>query len=201
MAMLESARYYVAMLLVISLPGVILYWFSVHPFIDFWRRLDARLALAINYGLILAVSVALFQVRKPLLSIEYGANPALIAISAVLLAVSAALRRKLSRHLPFKTLTGLPELDPGRYPSRLVTEGPYARVRHPRYVQMMLAVLAYALFANYLAGYLTVLICAVLGYFLVLVEEKELCGRFGTEYEAYANRVPRFFPRRGRRGN
>ena len=197
---MDSARYYVVLLLVVFTPGAFLYWLSVHPFIGFWRRLDARLALAINYCLILAVSLAMFQMRKPLLSVEYGANPVLIAIGVVLLGFSAALRRKLSRHLPFRTLTGLPELDPARYPVRLAAEGPYAHVRHPRYVQLFLAVLAYALFANYLAGYLTVLISAVLIYLVTLMEERELRQRFGAEYEAYASRVPRFFPRRAGRG-
>ena len=34
-------------------------------------------------------------------------------------------------------------------------------------------------------------------YFIVVLEERELRDRFGSTYEEYSRRVPRFFPRRG----
>jgi len=36
-------------------------------------------------------------------------------------------------------------------------------------------------------------------FLIVQLEERELRERFGTEYEAYCRRVPRFVPVRGRR--
>ncbi|HWP00391.1 MAG TPA: isoprenylcysteine carboxylmethyltransferase family protein [Methylococcus sp.] len=89
----------------------------------------------------------------------------------------------------------MPELAPARYPQRLLTEGPYARIRHPRYVQFMLALLGYALIANYLTVYAVVLVWLAGLYGIVVLEEKELRARFGEEYIEYARRVPRFIPR------
>lgn len=33
-----TARYWIGVLLVVSMPPAILWWFVVHPFIGFWRR-------------------------------------------------------------------------------------------------------------------------------------------------------------------
>ena len=59
-------------------------------------------------------------------------------------------RRKL---LTFSILSGLPELSREKYPGKLLSEGIYARILPPRYVEALLRSLGYALFANYLAPY------------------------------------------------
>jgi protein-S-isoprenylcysteine O-methyltransferase Ste14 len=79
-------------------------------------------------------------------------------------------------------------------PSRLATEGLYSRVRHPRYLQLLLALLGYALFANYLAAYVVTLLAFVWVRLVVPVEERELRERFGEEHTRYCERVPRFIP-------
>ncbi len=37
--MLDTARYWLALILVVSFPPAFLYWFVIHPFADFWRQL------------------------------------------------------------------------------------------------------------------------------------------------------------------
>jgi protein-S-isoprenylcysteine O-methyltransferase Ste14 len=101
----------------------------------------------------------------------------------------------LSRHLPFKTVVGLPELAPEKHPARLLTQGPYGLVRHPRYVQLYLSFLGYACIANYLALYVAVALWLPGIYVIVFLEERELRNRFGEVYEDYCRRVPRFIPR------
>ncbi|MDH3369164.1 MAG: isoprenylcysteine carboxylmethyltransferase family protein, partial [Gemmatimonadota bacterium] len=91
-------------------------------------------------------------------------------------------------------LSGIPELRKGD-PGRLLTEGIYARLRHPRYVEVILGVISYALVANYLGGYVVVLVTVASMVPLVLLEERELRDRFGDAYDEYARRVPRFIPR------
>jgi len=86
-------------------------------------------------------------------------------------------------------------VSPQKYPGKLLTDGIFARIRHPRYVEILLAVLTYALFSNYLASYLMFLFGLPMIYLIVLLEERELRQRFGAEYEAYCRRVPRFIPR------
>jgi protein-S-isoprenylcysteine O-methyltransferase Ste14 len=96
-----------------------------------------------------------------------------------------------------RVLVGLPELAPERYPQGLITTGLYARLRHPRYVQVALALLGYALIANYLAGYLVFAAWLLVMYPLVVLEERELRQRFGEAYDAYCRQAPRFIPRLG----
>lgn len=81
-------------------------------------------------------------------------------------------------------------------PERLVVGGPFERVRNPGYV----AVVALVVGQGLLFGSGAVLVYAVLlalGFhlFVVLYEEPTLRRRFGAEYEAYCQRVPRWLPR------
>ena len=83
----------------------------------------------------------------------------------------------------------------------LITEGIYARMRHPRYVQFLIALLGYALITNNLAVYLTTALWVPGIYLIVLLEEKELRDHFGDIYQAYCRKVPRFFPKLNRDRN
>jgi protein-S-isoprenylcysteine O-methyltransferase Ste14 len=95
-----------------------------------------------------------------------------------------------------RVVAGIPELSPDRHAVALITDGLHGRIRHPRYVQVVLAMLGYALIANHLAPYLVVgaWVLAILA--IVPLEERELVARFGSQYEDYRRRVPRFIPRR-----
>lgn len=196
---MDSLRYYVALFTVASTPGICLYWFSIHPFVNFWRQVGPRLTVAIHMGLIVLLAVGVFFLREPILKVEYGTNPGLVGIAVVLFAFTIVLRIHIYRVFKNKLLAGLPELAPEVYQSHLVTTGIYARIRHPRYLQMVLFALVVALLANYLAVYVVVVISVPGVFLLVAVEEKELRARFGEEYLRYAERVPRFLPRRHRR--
>ncbi|UCC67895.1 MAG: hypothetical protein JSV79_12390, partial [Armatimonadota bacterium] len=96
---------------------------------------------------------------------------------------------------------GVPQLSAGEYRGRLVTDGIYAHIRHPRYVQVGLGLAAVAAFTNYLAVYLIAVAYVPVIYLVVLLEERELRERFGEEYEQYCRRVARFLPRLIRREN
>lgn len=104
------------------------------------------------------------------------------------------LRVRIARELKKRILVGIPELDPASHGVRLLTEGIYSRVRHPRYAQAMVAAIASAMFTNYLASYVAALVMVTGMFGLVPLEERELRDRFGAEYEAYRARVPHFTP-------
>ncbi|NHJ13714.1 MAG: isoprenylcysteine carboxylmethyltransferase family protein [Candidatus Thorarchaeota archaeon] len=76
---------------------------------------------------------------------------------------------------------------------KLVTDGPYARVRHPSYLSYLLC------FAG-LFLLLPSILCSILfigfpGYYIVAVnEELLLVNHFGDEYREYMERTKRFFP-------
>jgi len=195
----DAVRYYFALLLVISVPGVYLYWFSIHPFVKFWRKVGARLTLAIHFSMMILVGVVMFQVRDQVMMVEYGTNWLLVLPAILLFAVSIALRKRIANAFSANLLIGLPELAPTKYPRELVTQGIYARIRHPRYVQVLLALWSYALFCNYLAVYVIALLALPWVMMVAKVEERELRQHFGEEYVRYCERVPPFIPRLGSR--
>ena len=45
---MDRVRYYLALLILALVPPTILFWFSIHPFIRFWRRLGTRLTLVVH---------------------------------------------------------------------------------------------------------------------------------------------------------
>ena len=192
---MNTFRHVLTLLMLMFMPGAVLFWFLVHPFIRFWRRLGLRRAMAIYYTLMVAFVAGVFLLRKTLLAVDFGTNPVLIAVAVPMLAASIVLRRKISRHLRFSTLGGLPELAPESHPQPLLTEGIYSRIRHPRYVEALLVMASLALIANNLASYVNWIIGIPGVLLIVRIEERELRDRFGAEYEAYCARVPRFVPR------
>jgi protein-S-isoprenylcysteine O-methyltransferase Ste14 len=193
---LGLARTVVAFLVTASFPPAILLWVAIHPLARFWRKLGP----AWTYGLlaipVAGLMLAAWLFRQVLLGRDLGGSlftmipAALCAAAGLLLALS---RRK---QLNAAILTGMPELSSKQYPGKLLTEGLYGRIRHPRYVEVYFMTFAYALFANYSGVYLLVLLSLPLMYSVVLLEERELRQRFGAAYEEYSRRVPRFVPKR-----
>ena len=194
---MDTARYIVTMILAVSMPPAVLLWFAIHPFSRFWRGLG----LAWTYS-ILSLPTLLFMAwviveRRWIMSVDYGTSYWTVALAVVVVGLGSVIAVKRKRHLTFAILAGAPQLSEKRYPGTLLTEGIYGKIRHPRYVEVTLFVLAYALFGNHLAGYVIFIMTVVCLYPVVLMEERELLERFGEEYAEYARRVPRFIPRRG----
>ena len=98
---------------------------------------------------------------------------------------------RVKRDLGAARFIGQTELSGG---GEVARQGIYARIRHPRYVGSLLAILG----ACFLAG--TRLMWAVAAAWTVLtliaisLEERELRTRFGAAYEDYSRQVPRFLP-------
>jgi protein-S-isoprenylcysteine O-methyltransferase Ste14 len=188
-------RYLLAAFLVISLPPLFLYWLLIHPFVDFWRTKGIGVTYTVVLTIIGATMIGLFSIRHDLLTSDFGTNYLLLALGVLALILSVRMRLAIQKHLSIKTLLGFPEIAPDRFPRELITDGIYARMRHPRYVQLLIALIGYALITNYLAAYLAVALWVPGIYVIVLLEEKELRQHFGETYDHYCRRVPRFVPR------
>jgi protein-S-isoprenylcysteine O-methyltransferase Ste14 len=192
---LPAVRYALAVLLAITLPPAILYWFLIHPFIGFWRRRGLRTTLAFLIVFYLGLTLALIPFRKVLVGRDLGTSLPLIAAALPLMVITGVVARKRRRHLTFRILAGLPEMAPDTHGIGLLREGIYARIRHPRYLEFILGLTGWTLFANYAGLYVMSAITIVLLLVIVEIEERELRQRFGSEYDEYCARVPRFIPR------
>jgi len=191
---MQIIRYVIAVLIVIAIPTAIIYWLLIHPFARFWRRIGAKATYAALLPVIAVIMAGMFQLRGRLLADNYGTCWLLVLPGLILLLFSGWLKIRLSRQLTTRILVGIPELSK-EGPGKLLTEGIYARIRHPRYSQMTIALTGFALIANYPAGY-WMLLCWGAGIYLVtLLEERELTERFGDAYRDYCRQVPRFVPR------
>ncbi len=80
-------------------------------------------------------------------------------------------------------------------PTRLVTSGPYAWTRNPIAGSHFLAVLGVALLVGSPGAVLIVFLLGIPANLLIRHEERTLESRFGAEYRAYRESVPRWIPR------
>jgi protein-S-isoprenylcysteine O-methyltransferase Ste14 len=193
---MSGFRYWYGVVVIAFGGGALLYWFSIHPFVAFWRRVGVRTALAVNWSAVLILAAIVLWQHGRVMFGDLGTHWATIALGVVVLVASGVLRRRHAQAFGTAQLVGLPELDPARPDSRLVTDGIYARVRHPRYVQIWLGLLGHALIVNYVSTYALVAIATAVILLVVRMEERELSARFGDAYRDYAARVPRFLPHR-----
>jgi len=193
---MNMLRYYLALMLTIMIPPGLLTWVLIHPFIKFCRRVGLLWTYVMVAAVVCPSIAGLFLMRRTLLALDFGDSWPLLALGLLCVAVAVRLRVSLHRHFSNQQLMGLPELAPDRYTQQLVTEGLYAHVRHPRYLQFLLVLAGFALLANYLALYLVLAVGGLGIWLIVILEEKELRERFGPAYDDYCRRVPRFIPRR-----
>jgi protein-S-isoprenylcysteine O-methyltransferase Ste14 len=138
----------------------------------------------------------IYSLRDPIMRVHYGVSWPLVIIAIQIFGISMLMGIIRMRDLKPSIMFGLPEISQGDRPGMLLTKGLYGKIRHPRYVEVWLGVVAIALFTNYLAMYILVIVLIPLTYGLVLLEEKELHERFGEEYEKCCRNVPRFKPKK-----
>jgi len=169
MKFLDTARYFVALALTATLPPVLLFWILIHPLASVWRRLHPAIAYAVTLSVVILGMVGIVSQRKELLAADWGTQPSLMILGMVFLGIAFWLRILISRSFTTRQLVGLPELGAkDTSGAGLVTSGVYARLRHPRYVQIVIASIGYGLFANYPAAYLAVVLF-IFGIYLVVL--------------------------------
>lgn len=191
---METFRYIVALLLVTLVPAMCCYWLLLHGLLPVWKRLGISASQYLLWAAVLAIAFLMSTWRDVFLARDYGFQPIPATIGIILLFGAVVFRLHIERFLPWTVQLGLPEIDPVGHAHKLVTEGPYAHTRHPRYLQVFLALAGWAFLANFAAGYVFALLWLPLMLIIVRLEEVELHRRFGAEYTVYCDRVARFWP-------
>lgn len=113
--------------------------------------------------------------------------PALRGIGVVLAVAGAAALlwtdRRLTRH--FSTAAAA---------AKLMTDGPYRWVRHPRYTSALILTLSMPLIFGSIFGWLAFALVIVAVQHRIVREEPHLRQMFGPPYDRYANRTARLVP-------
>ena len=196
---MDAVRFWVALIVVMSYPVGLLLWVAIHPFAVFWRRLGVFWTYVILSIPSLAYMAVIFIFRKKILARDFGTRYLLVGLGIICMIIGILMSRKRRKYLTFSKLSGAPELSKKNYPGKLLTEGPYARIRNPRYIEALFVTFGYVLFANYLIPHIMFLLSLPVLFLVVILEENELVRRFGKEYEAYCQTVPRFIPKSKRK--
>ena len=167
-----------------------LYWFVVHPNVEFWRRHEKSsywVGLMLSWVpvtlLLLAYRAALFRRDWP--------PPWRISAGLFLIFLDGWIFGRVRRDLGAARLVGKTELSGG---GEIVSTGIYSRIRHPRYLGSFAAILGACLIAGTRALWVVVIAWAALTRIAIAFEERELRARFGKPYDDYCRRVPRFIP-------
>lgn len=189
---MDGFRLFLALVIVYIMPVVITFWLVIHSMSVTWRRLNPRFAYLAAGACIFLVVVTCALFQPVLLGNDLGLNPVLFGLGAIIYLASWGLWKPVKQYLDFRTFAGVPEVTNEKI--TLITDGPFAMVRHPRYFMVAIGVVGWCLMANYSGAYL-VGIASLLGLVLVVtLEERDLVVRFGDEYRQYQERVPRLFP-------
>lgn len=155
------------------------------------KGLDERILLVAMFGS--AGVLPLLQLATGVFDFSaYPLDDAATAVGALL-------------QIPYLALFWLSHADLGRNWSpglevreshELVTNGIYARIRHPMYAAIWISSLAQPLLIhNWIAGFLVIPAFAAMWFVRVPQEEAMMSETFGAAYDAYCRHTGRIFPR------
>jgi protein-S-isoprenylcysteine O-methyltransferase Ste14 len=171
------------------------FWLLVHPFANFWRRTRGRAYAAFAVLLWLSFEGGFWLTRESWFHQTFDRPWQLWLLGAALIAVEPLLVSRIEGQLSAPILVGWAERDPRQFPPRVVDTGIYARLRHPRYVAAMSALLGLAVFSGSLRMVELSFLSIPVYWLLTEEEERELLARIGEPFREYRQRVPRFLPR------
>ncbi len=110
-------------------------------------------------------------------------------LAALLAVLAAALRTWATAYLDPNVM-----LDRRFRTSRLITGGPYRRMRNPLYLGNILLAIAFGIMASRTGCVILIVGMTLFVYRLALREEAELTANLGDVYRDYCARVPRLLP-------
>jgi protein-S-isoprenylcysteine O-methyltransferase Ste14 len=191
--MLLTAVDYIALFYLVLLLWIPFYWLVFHAAIGFWRRWGNRAFwVALPVWLIFAAGIV--NARHELFARRLERNALTWMAGCVLFLVASWLDVQTRHAFGWRRLVGLTELNPQHSLCAVIHAGIYARVRHPRYLLYMLMVLSMAFLTGAPAIFVLAFLNILMYQILAPLEERELLGQYGPQYEEYQRMVPRFVP-------
>jgi protein-S-isoprenylcysteine O-methyltransferase Ste14 len=178
-----------AVVLFLQLP-IPLFWFIVHPQVNFWRHHQKAgyiTGVLLSWG---PVTFCLVFFRHEIFRRDWPSPWSIIA-GFVFLILEGWVFWTVERDLGTSRLIGRTELSGG---GEVANHGIYARIRHPRYIGSLIAILGACLLAGTRVMWILAAAWSLLTLVAIMFEERELRARFGAVYEEYCRQVPRFVP-------
>jgi len=189
---IDWLRFGLAVMLWATIPAGIAYWLLIHGFVDYWRRVGTTATWLIVVPVCALVLAAFWRWGGGIVErSDLGTEMGLFAGGVFLWGVSVIVDRRAREQLDTATMLGVREIAGG---ASLLDQGLYARLRHPRYLGLMIGATGWALMANHGASYIMVAALVPGLWLVVSVEERELVERFGEDYLEYRRRVPALLP-------
>ena len=197
--MIDRFRDFLGVFSVVLFPSGLLFWFIIHPWARTWRKLGAALSYPIILAPVIALGLISYHYRIWLLGADLGMHWSLLVIVGLLWVTTTVIEAITWRELNIATLVGVPEVSTAeRSKGKLLRDGAYRVVRHPRYANAAVGVIANALLINHVGLYIMLAVVFPLGMVMLWFEERDLVDRFGDEYRQYQRDVPQL--RRPNRG-
>src|ERR1041385_2544984 len=187
---MEAKLLHIPWMVSVLYSSIPLFWFAIHPFADFWRRMSGspyRLLLPIWAAIISALAWA----TCPWHSERFYSSPWMWAPAALLMVFGLRTYTGIRSGFGARKLSGEAELRPREHAQELVTTGLHARMRHPIYFAHLLNMAAWALGSGLVTSFVLFAISALVTFpLMVWIEEHELEKRFGQRFLEYKERVP-----------
>ncbi len=193
MEIVNDIRFWIGVVALATWLPAIFSWLIIHPFINVWRKTGQGLMWVVVAFFGLSGVYLLFHYREVLMGGDLGFSYWTLVPGAVFVMIGFYLDYERRKTLTTRILVGAPEVEGDA--SNLLTTGPYARVRHPRYLAILFSYFGFALLANYLGLYIYMALSLPVLWLIILLEERELKARFGKAYADYAAKTPRLIPK------
>jgi hypothetical protein len=187
---MEAKLLHIPWLVSVLYSSIPLFWFAIHPFADFWRRMDRSpyfLLLPIWAAIILALGWATW----PWHAVRLYSSPWMWAPAVLLMFFGLRTYGGIRSGFGAHKLSGEAELRPLEHQQELVTTGLHARMRHPIYIAHLLNLAGWTIGSGLLVSYILLAVSALSTFPLMIwIEENELEKRFGQRFRDYRARVP-----------
>jgi protein-S-isoprenylcysteine O-methyltransferase Ste14 len=187
-----------AQAIVILYPGVFVFWLIMHNNIERLRPMGIR-AYWVAVFAWSVTAMPLLLLRQRLFSVRWLLEPpwegVMVAVGVAAFTAGAFIFGQARREIPWRTIVGLPEVEPQKNKQRVLNAGIYSRTRNPIYLGHWLFVFSAAALSGYAANWIGVVVDCLVLPVLIRAEERELLARYGREFAEYMDRVPRLIPR------